>query len=87
MNDTNTSDRIIQLICNAVAVEFSADDLSLKSTFFDDLNFDSIRIIQLLTLIESEFSIELDDEDIDFQVFASIKTLSSFVDEQLAEQT
>ena len=64
----------------------SEDDLSHKSSFFDDLNFDSIRLIQLLTLLEPEFSIELDDEDLDFQVFASVNTLANFVDEQVAEQ-
>lgn len=64
----------------------SEDELTHTSSFFDDLNFDSIRLIQLLTLLEPEFSIEVDDEDLDFQVFASINTLAKFVDEQVAEQ-
>jgi len=86
MSQKSTQDRIIKLICSEVAVEMSEDDLSHKSSFFDDLNFDSIRLIQLLTLLEPEFSIELDDEDLDFQVFASVNTLANFVDEQVAEQ-
>jgi len=39
-----------------------------------------------LTLLEPEFSIELDDEDLDFQVFASVNTLAQFVNEQVAAQ-
>jgi len=86
MTQTSTQDRIIELICSDVAVEMSTDDIQHKSSFFDDLNFDSIRLIQLLTLLEPEFSIELDDEDLDFQVFASVNTLAQFVNEQVAAQ-
>ncbi len=86
MNQNKIQDRITKLICTEVAVELSEIDLSETSSFFDDLNFDSIQLIQLLTLLEPEFSIEIDDEDIDFQIFASIKTLVNFVEEQVAEQ-
>ena len=87
MSQKSTQDRIIQLICSDVAVELSEDELTHQSSFFDDLNFDSIRLIQLLTLLEPEFSIELDDEDLDFQVFATINTLAKFVDDQVTEQS
>ena len=87
MSQKSTQDRIIKLICSDVAVELSEDELTHKSSFFDDLNFDSIRLIQLLTLLEPEFAIELDDEDLDFQVFASINTLAQFVEAQVAEQS
>jgi len=86
MNQNKIQDRITKLICTEVAVELSEIDLSETSSFFDDLNFDSIQLIQLLTLLEPEFSIEIDDEEIDFQIFASIKTLVNFVEEQVAEQ-
>jgi len=79
----STQDRIIKLICSEVAVEMSAEEIKHESSFFDDLNFDSIRLIQLLTLLEPEFSIEVDDEELDFQVFASINSLAKFVDEQV----
>ena len=80
MTTANTQDRIINLICTDIAVEFSADDISAQSSLFDDLSFDSIKMIELLTKLEQEFEIELDDEDLDFQVFATINSLTTFVD-------
>jgi len=80
MTTDNTQDRIINLICTDIAVEFSADDISAQSSLFDDLSFDSIKMIELLTKLEQEFEIELDDEDLDFQVFATINSLTTFVD-------
>ena len=80
MTTASTQDRIINLICNDIAVDLSAEDITAQSSLFDDLSFDSIKMIELLTKLEQEFEIELDDEDLDFQVFATINTLTTFVD-------
>jgi len=80
MTTANTQDRIISLICTDIAVDLSAEDITGQSSLFDDLSFDSIKIIELLTKLEQEFEIELDDEDLDFQVFATVKSLTTFVD-------
>jgi len=80
MTETNTQDRIINLICTDIAVDLSAEEITAQSSLFDDLSFDSIKMIELLTKLEQEFEIELDDEDLDFQVFATINTLTTFVD-------
>ena len=80
MTTASTQNRIINLICNDIAVDLSAEDITAQSSLFDDLSFDSIKMIELLTKLEQEFEIELDDEDLDFQVFATINTLTTFVD-------
>lgn len=80
MTQETTHTRIINLICNDVAVDLSADDISNDSSLFDDLNLNSIQLVELFTLLEGEFSIELDDDDLDFQIFASINSLANFVD-------
>ena len=80
MTTASTQDRIINLICNDIAVDLSAEDITAQSSLFDDLSFDSIKMIELLTKLEQEFEIELDDEDLDFQVFATINTLTTFID-------
>ena len=52
-----------------------------NSFLINDLQLDSIQMIELITKIETEFSIELDDEDFDFEAFSSIDTLTNFVQE------
>jgi len=85
MTNLNTQDRIINLICTDIAVDLSSEDMTGQSSLFDDLNFDSIKVIELLTKLEEEFEIELDDEDLDFQVFATIDSLTKFVDSVRAD--
>lgn len=80
MTQLTTHERIINLICNEVAVDLSVDDISNESSLFDDLNLNSIQLVELFTKLEGEFSIELDDDDLDFQHFASINSLAKFVD-------
>ncbi len=84
MTQLTTQERIINLICNDVAVGLSADEVSNESSLFDDLSLDSIQLVELFTKLEAEFSIELDDDDLDFQYFASINSLAGFVDSMVA---
>ena len=58
MTTASTQDRIINLICNDIAVDLSAEDITAQSSLFDDLSFDSIKMIELLTKLEQEFEIE-----------------------------
>ncbi len=79
MNEQTTHERIKKIICTDIAAGTSASDLNNDTSLFDDLQLDSIQLIELVTQIESEFSIDMDDEDMDFQHFATVHTLAEFV--------
>ncbi len=81
MNCLSTNQRITRIICTDIAADQVADELSDETSLFDDLQLDSIQLIELVTLLENEFDIMLDDEDMGFEHFATISTLSSFIDE------
>ena len=55
------SSRVIELI--AQAIEKTTGDISLDSTF-DDLGIDSLAAINIAFDVESEFDIEIPDEEI-----------------------
>ncbi len=40
-----------------------ADEISMATTFVDDLGADSLDVFQIITGIEDEFDIEIDQED------------------------
>jgi len=40
-----------------------ADEVSLESSFIDDLGADSLDIVELLMALEEEFDIEIPDEE------------------------
>lgn len=40
-----------------------ADEISMESSFIDDLGADSLDIVELLMALEEEFDIEIPDEE------------------------
>jgi len=56
-------ERIRDLIADKVGVE--PDEISMETSFADDLEADSITLFELVMAIEEEFEIEIDDESIE----------------------
>jgi len=52
-----------------------ADEVSLESSFIDDLGADSLDIVELLMALEEEFDIEIPDEEAE-----KLSTVSDVVD-------
>ncbi len=66
-------DKVIELI----ATQFNLDegDVDLDTSFKDDLNADSLDLVELIMALEDEFNLEIEDEDVD-----SIKTVGDAID-------
>ena len=62
------SEKIISLISE----QFNVDegDVSLDTSFRDDLNADSLDLVELVMALEDEYGLEIEDEEVD-----SIKTV------------
>ncbi len=54
-------EKVIKLISEATKIEESK--LSLETSFVDDLNLDSLDIVELMMKMEDEFGIEIPEED------------------------
>ena len=55
-----TFDKVRDIVVEQLGVE--ADDVTIESTFIDDLGADSLDIAELIMAFEEEFSIEIPDE-------------------------
>ena len=55
--------KIIELI----AAQFNMDekDITLETSFKDDLNADSLDLVELVMALEDEFDLEIEDDDVD----------------------
>ncbi len=65
-------ERIKELVAEKVGVD--PEDISMETSFADDLEADSITLFELVMSIEDEFVIEVDDESIE-----KIKTVGDIV--------
>lgn len=64
-----------------------ADNLHADSPLFGAIpEFDSMAVVTVVTGIEEQFGIVIDDEDLTEETFATMGSLSSFVDRKRAEQ-
>lgn len=56
-------ERIKELIADKLGVD--PEDVTMETSFTDDLEADSITLFELVMAIEDEFDIEIDDESIE----------------------
>ena len=59
MNRSEIFDKIAEVVADVLGVDVA--DISDETTF-DDLDADSLERLQLVTAIEDEFDLEIDDE-------------------------
>ena len=55
-----TFEKVRDIVVEQLGVE--PDEVSIESTFIDDLGADSLDIVELIMAFEEEFNIELPDE-------------------------
>ncbi|MCR4442350.1 MAG: acyl carrier protein [Peptococcaceae bacterium] len=68
----NIFEKVKSIVAEQLGVE--AADITLETTF-DDLNADSLDVVELIMALEEEFDIEIPDEDAE-----KIKTVGDAVD-------
>ena len=54
-------ERVKNVIVDQVSVD--ADEVTLEASFVDDLGADSLDVVELIMGLETEFDIEIPDED------------------------
>ena len=53
---------IYEKVVEGLKNEFDRDDINEKTRFVEDLQADSVRLLEIVMDVEEEFDIELDDE-------------------------
>ena len=72
-----TMEEIFKTMQDLIAEQFAidADEVSMESSFVDDLGADSVDLVELVMAMEEEFDIgEIDEEDL-----AALKTVGDCV--------
>ncbi len=67
-NNIMISEKIISLISEQFNVD--EENVNLETSFRDDLNADSLDLVELVMALEDEYGLEIEDEEVD-----SIKTV------------
>ena len=70
-------ERIKDIIAEKVGV--SPEEITMETSFADDLEADSITLFELVMAIEDEFDIEVDDESI--EKIATVGDIVNYLEE------
>ena len=72
-DDSNIESKVLSIIADQLDIDKSS--IELDSSFIDDLGADSLDSVELVMALETEFEIDIPDEDAD-----KIKTVRQAID-------
>lgn len=79
-NQTAMVNEMREILRDTLQLGKRADDLNVSSPLFGAIpEFDSMAVVTVLTMIEDEFGIVIDDEEVSVEIFATVGALSNFV--------
>ena len=79
--DNLLTERVMNLLNEEFEVEIPSTDTKLIENGF----IDSLRFIQLMSILEDEFEITVTIEDLDLERFSTVKNISKFVQKRLSQ--
>ena len=76
--------RIKRILHDSLQLGERADRMSPESALLGGMpEFDSMAVVTVMTMIEDEFGITIDDDEVSAEVFATLGTLAQFVSGKL----
>ncbi len=70
----------VKIIDTLELVDVTPDDFEDEVPFVGgDLGIDSIDVLELVMMIEQDYSVKIDNRDVGEKVFASLKTLARYI--------
>mgnify|MGYP006341942223 FL=1 len=73
----STFEKVRDIVVDQLGVE--PDEVSIESTFIDDLGADSLDIVELIMAFEEEFGIEIPDEAA--EKIKTVQDVVSYIDQ------
>ena len=85
MNEVN--DRVKRVIIETLMLELSPEELGEEDDLSDKLGLDSLGFLQVLTGLEEEFGIEIQDDQVNRKTVGTVRKLAELVGQsQLAQK-
>jgi acyl carrier protein len=79
-------DKIISILCE-IKGDLNIEEISDDADLINDIGLDSLQMINFLLQIEDEFDIEVDFEELDYNLMRSISKFTQFIENQIEKST
>jgi len=73
-------EKIKGILRDSLQLGGAADNLTMDSRLLGEIpEFDSMAVVTVLTMVEEEFDVEIDDDEVSADIFETVGTLVAFV--------
>jgi acyl carrier protein len=80
-----TFERVVGILRDTLQLGSRADSLKPDSALLGGIpEFDSMAVVTVVTMLEDELGIAVDDDELSAEVFTTVGTLADFVERKLA---
>lgn len=76
-----TTEQIREYVCRSSFC--NPDKLNETTPLFDDGIFDSMGLLNLISFLEKEIGVHVEDSELDLENFGSIQAIAAFIDRKL----
>lgn len=77
-------DDIRKILRDTLQLGDRADQLTAASPLLGAVpEFDSMAVVTVLTMVEDEFGVTIDDDEVSAEIFETVGTLAGFVDRKV----
>ncbi|UXH80156.1 acyl carrier protein [Roseateles amylovorans] len=81
----NTQQHLLDILDDVLSLEGRAKAFTSDTALLGAIpELDSMAVVSLITALEEQFGIVMDDDEIDGSTFATVGALADFVDQKLA---
>jgi acyl carrier protein len=79
----NTVADVVRLLSSALGLGKSAQTMNADTPLLGGLaEFDSMAVVTVVGLVEDEFGLSIDDDELSAEVFATVGSLAGFIEEK-----
>lgn len=72
-------EKIKDILKDEIMVQVSKKEITDNASLVKDIGLDSIQILELIIALENEFNIRIDDEDLNYEIFSCVKSLTDYI--------
>lgn len=78
-------DEIKEILRDTLQLGDRADSLEASSPLLGAIpEFDSMAVVTVLTMVEEEYGVEIDDDEVSADIFETVGTLADFVERKVS---
>jgi acyl carrier protein len=71
--------KMVEVICRILEMDAKSSIINENTNLIEDYEMDSLKLVELIIEIESEFQIIIEDNDLDLDKISSVSFLNSLV--------